>query len=66
MNAPDTNSLYPKEILLMFVQDSFYPIESSGIKPIREEAADHGRLNDHVHRIENEKGEVLWARLTVR
>lgn len=49
-------------ILLMITKEHFYPIESSGKKPILEEAADHGRLNDHVMRVETLDGQILWKR----
>ena len=39
-----------------------YPIEASGTKPLKDEAQDHGMLNDHVMSIENIDGNVLWRK----
>lgn len=43
---------------IMIVADGWYPIQpTSRCKP-----EDHGRLNDHVIRIEDHAGKVLWTR----
>ena len=45
-------------VWLMFTKDGFYPIQPSTMcKP-----EDHGALNDHVIRIEDANGNVLWRR----
>lgn len=45
-------------VWLMFTKDGFYPIQpSTKCKP-----EDHGRINDHVIRIEDVNGKVLWER----
>ena len=36
----------------------FYPIQPS----VNCRPEDHGRLNDHVHQIEDVDGRVLWTR----
>ena len=46
---------------LMFTADGFYPIQPSE----KCKAEDHGRLNDHVIRIEDVAGKVLWRRLAI-
>ena len=44
---------------LMHTKDHFYPIQPSEIcKP-----EDHGRLNDHVIRITDIHGAVIWERV---
>ena len=46
------------KIWIMFTEDGFYPIQpSERCKP-----EDHGALNDHVVRIEDIDGKVLWKR----
>jgi hypothetical protein len=46
-------------VWLMFTADGFYPIQPSTLcKP-----EDHGALNDHVTRIEDADGKVLWRRV---
>lgn len=45
-------------VWLMFTKDGFYPIQPSSVC-IPEE---HGELNDHVMRIEDADGNVLWKR----
>lgn len=46
------------EIWIMRTADGFYPIvPTEKCKP-----EDHGRLNDHVIRIEDTHGNVLWER----
>ena len=45
-------------IWIMRTADGFYPIVPS--EKCRPE--DHGRLNDHVIRIEDTRGNVLWER----
>lgn len=47
-------------VWLMFTKDGFYPIQPSTLC----EAEDHGRLNDHIVRIEDASGKVLWRRVT--
>lgn len=43
---------------IMRTKDGFYPIQpSTKCRP-----EDHGRLNDHVVRIEDMDGNVLWER----
>lgn len=49
-----------KSVLIMRTKDGFYPIDASGTKDIREEAADHGMLNSHIIAIEDIDGNVLW------
>jgi len=49
--------MFPK-VWLMFTKDGFYPIQPSA----RCKPEDHGRLNDHVIRIEDDAGRVLWHR----
>jgi hypothetical protein len=45
-------------IWIMRTKDGFYPIQpSEKCKP-----EDHGRLNDHVQKIEDVNGIVLWER----
>lgn len=52
-----TNKLLPTT-WFMFTKYGFYPIQpSEQCKP-----EDHGRLNDHVQRIEDSTGKVLWTR----
>jgi hypothetical protein len=45
-------------VWLMFTADGFYQIQPSSI--CRPE--DHGRLNEHIVRIEDADGRVLWRR----
>lgn len=48
-----------RNVWLMFTEKGFYPIQPSIFcKP-----EDHGRLNDHVIRIEDANGKVLWRRV---
>lgn len=49
-----------KSVLIMRTKDGFYPIDASGTKDLREEAADHGMLNSHITSIEDIDGNVLW------
>lgn len=49
-----------KSVLIMRTKDGWYPINTSGTKDIREEAADHGMLNSHITSIEDAEGNVLW------
>ena len=53
---------HPRETLVMRTLDGWYPILSSGTKPLKDEAADHGELNSHVQSIEDADGNVLWRR----
>lgn len=57
MSKIDDFKLLPT-IWLMFTKDGFYPIQPSAkCKP-----EDHGRINDHIIRIEDVEGKVLWTR----
>lgn len=47
-------------VWLMFTKDGFYAIQPSA----RCKPEDHGTLNDHVIRIEDANGKVLWRRVT--
>lgn len=61
----NSNSLiddYAQQVLIMRTKDGFYPIRAYGKKPLKEEAADHGRLNDHLTSIEDVEGNTLWQR----
>ncbi len=49
--------------LIMRCLNGFYPIEASGKKPLAEEAADHGKRNAHILRVENLEGDILWQRI---
>lgn len=55
----EMEQLLPTAIWIMVTRDGhFYPITPSPIcKP-----EDHGKLNDHVVRIEDIDGKVLWKR----
>ncbi len=45
-------------VWLMFTAEGFYPIQPSN----RCKPEDHGALNDHVTRIEDIFGNVIWRR----
>jgi len=47
-------------IAIFFRDEGFYPIQFHGIKPAKQEAADHAELNPGTRRIETTDGEVLW------
>jgi len=40
----------------------FYPIDAVKDIPLSAQAKDHGELNDHVVRVEDCLGNVLWQR----
>jgi hypothetical protein len=46
-------------VWLMFTSCGFYPIQPSAMC----KAEDHRKLNDHVIRIEDTEGKVLWERV---
>lgn len=50
-------------ILIMKAEGGFYPIYASGTKPLKEEAGEHGKLNDHILSVEDIDGNVLWRRV---
>lgn len=58
----NTNAQYRRELLIMRVDEGFYPIMTSGKKPLKDEAQDHGELNRHINSIEDVEGNVLWRR----
>ena len=61
----DSNGLIEQkttQVLIMRTADGWYPIDASGKKDIREEAADHGQLNSHITSIEDTEGNILWSR----
>ena len=51
------------DILIMCCAEGFYPITSSGLKHLKDEAKDHGERNDHILRIEDIEGNTLWSRI---
>lgn len=54
----DTPANLMPTVWLMFTADGWYPIQPSD----RCKPEDHGRLNDHVLRIEDVDGNTLWER----
>lgn len=56
--ADKTSATLLPTVWIMFTDDGFYPIQpSTQCRP-----EDHGRLNDHVLRIEDADGKTLWER----
>jgi hypothetical protein len=49
-------------ILIMFTKDGFYPVEVFYEMSLEQQAAKHGELNEHVVRVEDMDGKVLWTR----
>lgn len=50
--------------LIMFADKGFYPVRCllpNGYTP-EDAAKAHGRLNNHVNRVEDKYGKVLWVR----
>lgn len=58
MTEAETATALLPTVWLMFTVDGFYPIQPS----VRCKPEDHGFLNDHVTRIEDIEGNVLWQR----
>lgn len=53
-----SNNYLLDTVWIMRTENGFYPVlPSAKCKP-----EDHGELNDHVIRIEDTKGNVLWER----
>jgi hypothetical protein len=53
---------YRNRILIMRTRNGWYPIEASGLKPLKDEAQDHGMLNSHIDSIEDIDGNILWRK----
>jgi hypothetical protein len=51
---------HPVKAAIFFREEGFYPVQFSGTKPMRDEAADHAALNLGTVRIEDMEGNVLW------
>lgn len=49
-------------LVMITVDGNFYPINAVADVPLEQQAADHGLLNDHITRIEDLSGNVLWTR----
>lgn len=49
-------------MLIMICENGFYPIDSMEDMPLKQQAKDHGELNDHIRRVEDIDGNVLWSR----
>lgn len=49
-------------MLLMILQDGWYPVETVEGVPLEKQAKDHGELNDHVMKVTTMDGEILWKR----
>ncbi len=50
------------ECLIMVSAKGFYPIKPVPGVPLKQQAKDHGLLNDHILRVEDLDGNVLWQR----
>lgn len=50
-------------LMIMRTVSGFYPIEAVKDIPISQQAKDHGELNDHIIRVEDIDGNVLWERI---
>lgn len=49
-------------VLMMICENGFYPIESVENIPLEQQAKDHGNINQHIRRIEDIEGNILWTR----
>lgn len=49
-------------ILVMITDEGFYPITALPSPSLEQQAQDNGVLNDHVVRVEDAYGTVLWDR----
>lgn len=49
-------------ILVMVTEHGFYPVEAVSFVSMDRQAADHGRLNQHVIRVEDSAGNILWKK----
>jgi hypothetical protein len=49
-------------VLIMITERGFYPVPAVPGHPLRNQAADHGKLNAHVLRVEDIDGNVLWEK----
>jgi len=50
----------PDEVMIFFREDRFYPIQGCLGRSLRDQAADHAKLNPGTLRIEDTKGNLLW------
>lgn len=50
-------------MLIIICENGFYPIETVDGIPISQQAKDHGEINNHIMRIEDVEGNILWSRL---
>lgn len=53
-----------ERIFLCFAEGGFYPVTAldESVKSYEQQAKDTGEINDHIIRIENANGRVLWER----
>lgn len=52
-------------MLVMITDRGFYPVEAVPFYSLQKQAADHGELNQHVKRVEDVDGNILWERLEI-
>jgi len=50
-------------ILVMVTDQGFYPVDAVSFYSLQKQAKDHGELNQHVKRVEDVDGNILWERL---